>query len=138
MAFPGGDGIVKDPGVILRFEGQVALALHKAAQVSGLDLTADIPQGTDAVEKRVLFMGDASDLVFCVHDSFTPLHHRRCSSTPQRRQDRVLVPFSGSAVSFHRWPLASQIIIVSRHFRASAEASSRSCSIGGTGSPCAQ
>ena len=50
MALPGGDGVVEDPGVILRFERQVALALHKAAQVSGLDLTADIPQGTDAVE----------------------------------------------------------------------------------------
>ena len=40
---PGSDSVTKYPGIVSRFGGQVALALHKAAQVTSLDLAADIP-----------------------------------------------------------------------------------------------
>ena len=40
--------------------------LYKTAQVPGFDLAADIPQGADAVEKRIFFMGDVRDLIFLV------------------------------------------------------------------------
>ena len=68
-----GDGVIEDPGVIARFIGQVALALHEASQIPGLDLSAHIPQRTDAVEEGVFFMGDAGDFVFVI---------RRAPSSP--------------------------------------------------------
>ena len=64
-----GDGVVKDPGIIPRPEGQVVRALYKAAKSSGLDLAADVPQGSDAVEEGVFFMGDFCDLVFLICNS---------------------------------------------------------------------
>ena len=51
------DGVIEDPGVVSRREGQVAFALHKAAQIPGLDLAAHIPQGADAVEEWVFLHG---------------------------------------------------------------------------------
>lgn len=64
-----GNGVVKKPGIIPRPEGQVVLALHKAAQSPGFDLAADVPQGTNAVEKGVFFMGDLGDLIFLICNS---------------------------------------------------------------------
>ena len=60
------DGVIKNPGIIPWFKGQVAFTLHKAAQIPGLDLAADVPQGADAVEEGVCLMGDFCDLVFLV------------------------------------------------------------------------
>ena len=61
-----GNGVVKEPGIISRPEGQVVLALYKAAQSPGLDLAADVPQGADAVEEGVLLMGDLGDFIFLI------------------------------------------------------------------------
>ncbi|EHM40642.1 hypothetical protein HMPREF0372_03487 [Flavonifractor plautii ATCC 29863] len=64
------NGVVEDPGVISRFEGQVTLALYKAAQLPGLYLLPDIPQGADAVEKGIFLMGDIGQFVFLIDCCF--------------------------------------------------------------------
>ena len=61
-----GYGVIKQPGVITCLEGQVALGLYKPTQVTGLDLAADVPQGTDPVEEGIFLMGDIRDLVFLI------------------------------------------------------------------------
>ena len=65
-----GDGVVKEPGIIPRPEGQVVLALYKAAKSPGLDLAADVPQGPDAVEKGIFLMGDIGQFVFLIDCCF--------------------------------------------------------------------
>lgn len=65
-----GNCVAKDPGVISRFEGQVTLALYKAAQLPGLYLLPDIPQGADAVEKGIFLMGDIGQFVFLIDCCF--------------------------------------------------------------------
>ena len=57
-------------GVISRLKGQVALALYKAAQLPGLYLLPDIPQGPDAVEKGIFLMGDIGQFVFLIDYCF--------------------------------------------------------------------
>lgn len=64
------NGVVEDPGVISRLKGQVALALYKAAQLPGLYLLPDIPQGADAVEKGIFLMGDIGQFVFLIDCCF--------------------------------------------------------------------
>ena len=65
-----GNGVVKEPGIISRPEGQVVLALYKAAQLPGLYLLPDIPQGPDAVEKGIFLMGDIGQFVFLIDYCF--------------------------------------------------------------------
>ena len=64
------NGVAKDPGIISRLKGQVALALYKAAQLPGLYLLPDIPQGPDAVEKGIFLMGDIGQFVFLIDCCF--------------------------------------------------------------------
>ncbi|WP_373223315.1 hypothetical protein, partial [Flavonifractor plautii] len=64
------NGVVEDPGVISHLKGQVALALYKAAQLPGLYLLPDIPQGPDAVEKGIFLMGDIGQFVFLIDYCF--------------------------------------------------------------------
>ncbi|ERI71307.1 hypothetical protein HMPREF0239_03354, partial [Clostridium sp. ATCC BAA-442] len=64
------NGVAKDPGIISRLKGQVALALYEAAQLPGLHLLPDIPQGPDAVEKGIFLMGDIGQFVFLIDCCF--------------------------------------------------------------------
>ena len=64
------NGVVIDPCIVLQFSGEVALALYKAAQLPGLYLLPDIPQGPDAVEKGIFLMGDIGQFVFLIDYCF--------------------------------------------------------------------
>ena len=94
-----GDGVIEEPGVITRFKGQVALALHEAAQVSGLDLTAHILQGTDTVQEGVFFMGDLSDLVFMIRRDPSSLFYAACRNRSPCRSSRR----NAASMSENRW-----------------------------------
>ena len=62
------NGVIEDPCAVSRLRGQIALAFHEATYVACVDLAADIPQRTDAVQERIFLMGHVCDLIFLIAD----------------------------------------------------------------------
>ena len=62
------NGVIEDPRAVSRLRGQVAFAFHETAYIACADLTADIPQRTDAVQERIFLMGHVCDLIFLIAD----------------------------------------------------------------------
>lgn len=61
-----GNGVIKNPGVIVRFTGQIALALDKTAHISGLHFRPNIAERADTVEERILRMCNIRDFIFLI------------------------------------------------------------------------
>src|SRR5699024_4525247 len=70
-----GNSVIKKPGVIVRFIGQIALALDKTAQIPSLDFLTNISERADAVEERILRMGNIRDFIFLIGRFYQPLWH---------------------------------------------------------------
>ena len=61
-----GNGVIKKPGIVSRLKGEIALPLHKSAQVPRFHLAADILPRTDTVEEGIGLVGDICDLILLV------------------------------------------------------------------------
>ena len=60
------DSVSRNPALALL--AQIFLRLYKAAQVTGMDVLPHIPQSPDAVQPRILGMGDVGDFIlFLIH-----------------------------------------------------------------------
>ena len=53
---PGRNSIVKNPGFVLA--GQICFMLHETAHITRFNLVPHIPQGADAMQERIFFVGD--------------------------------------------------------------------------------
>ena len=60
------DSVSRNPALALLT--QIFLRLYKAAQVTGMDVLPHIPQSPDAVQPRIMGMGDVGDFIlFLIH-----------------------------------------------------------------------
>ena len=60
------NGVIEEPSIVSRLEGEIALPLHKSAQIPRFHLAADVLPRTDAVEEGIGLVGDIRDLVLLV------------------------------------------------------------------------